>query len=177
MNSLEEIALKVAKDAFAEIYGPSTTDPDPAMVKWISENARRLVAALGAQKPVAWRHEYTSDLDSQAYHHSMMIDKNAEQLEYSMKAYNLKVVQSNSLFAAPVLPSVPEGWIDVKDRLPDTAGVFLVICDRWVQSYHPIIGVFNRDFDSPYPWSVPGTATVTHWMPLPAAPSPQEDKP
>lgn len=175
MNSLEEIALKVAKDAFAEIYGPSTTDPDPAMVKWISENARRLVAALGAQEPVAWRHEYTSDLDSQSYHHSMMIDKNAEQLEYSMKAYNLKVVQSNPLFAAPVLPSVPEGWQPI-ETAPKDGTSFLCCSGSW-----ETVACWNKHRDE---WccSAPGYPPYPRdeqpecWRPLPAAPSPQEDK-
>jgi len=158
MNSLEELSAKLAKKVSPDgwLCGPDS----------VEEYTRLLVAALGAQPAVS--REYQGR-DGKWYPFI------GEQHYKNTVADGTWPIRE--LFAAPVLPSVPEGWIDVKDRLPDTAGVFLVICDRGVQSYHPIIGVFNRDFDSPYPWSVPGTATVTHWMPLPAAPSPQEDNP
>lgn len=160
-ETLEQIALRVAEQIPGFIWCEGSMYEDGVLEHQAIEFAHRLVAAFGAQESTVW----VGSMNGHRYIH------------WGSSAPDFPALTGvHPLFAAPVLPSVPEGWIDVKDRLPDTAGVFLVICDRGVQSYHPIIGVFNRDFDSPYPWSVPGTATVTHWMPLPAAPSPQEEK-
>lgn len=153
MKTLEEITLEITEAInmdFADLNG----DDLPAFV---CELTRRVVAALGAQKAA-----YTFCLDEtgMAYLKGVCVSRHGDKL-----------------FTAPVLPSVQEGWTSVNDKLPDTNGAFLVICDKGIQSYHPIIGIFDRNFDSPYPWSVPGTASVTHWMQLPPAPSPQEDKP
>jgi hypothetical protein len=79
------------------------------------------------------------------------------------------------LSAAPPLPVV-QGWISVKDRLPDDGQTvaFVVDCKNpnWDHLHGRVLGGLylgtkNGGF------SVPGlTVNASHWMPLPAAPTP-----
>lgn len=65
----------------------------------------------------------------------------------------------------------PSEWVSVEDRLPDTAGEFLVV-------YHPCYGdkvtseirVGIDSFRGKTTWAKRKYQRVTHWMPLPEPP-------
>jgi hypothetical protein len=62
--------------------------------------------------------------------------------------------------------AVPEGWISVKERMP-SEGDAVLVHNETIPRAGPIIARWNG-----HGWSSKlGTADVTHWMPLPAAPS------
>ena len=74
------------------------------------------------------------------------------------------------LYASPPKQAIPEGWISTKDRLPDQLELKIKLIDgseiyAWYQS------------DGDYYWNCGGCeifideSKVTHWMPLPAAPT------
>lgn len=90
MKTLEQIALEIATDI--GLWNPEDNRPqlDPA------EFARRLVAALGAQEPVATLHD-------DGY---FVLRNVSDTLKYKAQFAGWKM----NVFAAPVLPSVPEGW-------------------------------------------------------------------
>ena len=70
---------------------------------------------------------------------------------------------------------VPDGWVSVKDRLPERAGIAGAVLafdaarpgkGVWLETIHPSWwGAYN---DALGEW----VAEVTHWQPLPAAPEP-----
>ena len=68
------------------------------------------------------------------------------------------------------LPVHPEGWISVKDRMPESSGEYLcwfgknVIHDAAIATYFETMKAFGSlEYDETYP-------NVTHWMPLPEPP-------
>lgn len=92
MNSLEEIALKITEDINLKYSDLNGDD----LALFVTELARRLVAALGAQKAVGATDDYGNP---------MAFREGEEVGEFPPRT---------KLFAAPVLPSVPEGMILVK---------------------------------------------------------------
>lgn len=68
---------------------------------------------------------------------------------------------------SPVPAALPDGWISVKERLPDDSGYFLVaLKSKYVtdMGYNKLDGWHKGDL-AEY-WQ----DKVTHWLPLPAAP-------
>lgn len=64
---------------------------------------------------------------------------------------------------------LPDGWISVKERLPEKTGYYLIACDR------PYIGKKDGINISFYQhkvknWKTTNNLHVTHWMPLPEPP-------
>ena len=54
-------------------------------------------------------------------------------------------------------------WISIKDKLPRTAGMYLVVAD-WM-------GVIEKaEFDGKSKWALNHLFEPTHWMPLPKLP-------
>lgn len=54
-------------------------------------------------------------------------------------------------------------WISVKDRLPSSPGMYLVVAE-WM-------GVIEKaEFDGKSKWSLNHLFSPTHWMPLPELP-------
>lgn len=177
MNSLEELSAKLAKKVSPDgwLCGPYA----------VEEYTRLLVAVLGAQqKPVAILQlpDPEDDRDGPWF---------------SLDDYlQLRALPAGTkLFAAPVLPIVPEGWQPI-ETAPE--GVLVVV--SWIDAddgearhnfdyledgvwsnyfneheHYMIAGVARgRSEDAPYThW----TPLPPHWSPLPAAPSPQEDSP
>ena len=76
-------------------------------------------------------------------------------------------------YLAEHLPTLtpPNEWVSVEERLPDTAGEFLVV-------YHPCYGdkvtseirVGIDSFRGKTAWAKRKYQRVTHWMPLPESP-------
>lgn len=95
MNSLEEIALKVAEEMPQGFLWSERCGWETGIVKEeVAEFARRLVAALGAQQvPIA---EVASGVWG-------------DRLIWACSDSQGSVPVGTKLFAAPVLPSVPEG--------------------------------------------------------------------
>lgn len=95
MKTLEEIALQVAKDAAMEISGASAAEMTPEAEAWSLAFARRLVAALGAQEPVAWHIKRG---------HSGAIRFHADEVEYELSPDgDWQGASVRKLYAAPVV--------------------------------------------------------------------------
>jgi hypothetical protein len=66
-----------------------------------------------------------------------------------------------------------DGWVDVKDRLPEPSEWYLVtgdvIYDR--RSENVTIAFLSKIDDKWYDIVFRGPLDVTHWMPLPSAPN------
>ena len=79
----------------------------------------------------------------------------------------------NCTFTLAPMPTLtpPNEWVSVEERLPDTAGEFLVV-------YHPCYGdkvtseirVGIDSFRGKTAWAKRKYQRVTHWMPLPESP-------
>ena len=65
----------------------------------------------------------------------------------------------------------PNEWVSVKDRLPETAGEYLVVyhpCHRDNVSAEICVGIDS--FRGKTAWAKKKYQRVTHWMPLPEPP-------
>jgi hypothetical protein len=60
------------------------------------------------------------------------------------------------------------GWISVKDRLPECGENYLVLKDDGISPYQLAIVWFDRT------WDVSNADEITHWMPLPEPPKEEE---
>lgn len=74
------------------------------------------------------------------------------------------------MLATAPQPAISDGWIAVKDRLPDTSDTVLVCAGGLV-----VIGVYEANFG----WWFMGADFgdndhATHWTPLPSAPEPRK---
>jgi hypothetical protein len=71
------------------------------------------------------------------------------------------------LYASPVLPEAPKApeWIPVSERLPDGSGEYLC----WSN-----LGFDVHRFSASLFWSETFGENITHWMPLPSAPTTEE---
>jgi hypothetical protein len=77
------------------------------------------------------------------------------------------------LYASPVLPEAPKApeWIPVSERLPVSGMYLTVIVGDDVGVSHIDVSAFTASLDA---WSIHWNEEVTHWMPLPAAPTTEE---
>jgi hypothetical protein len=74
-------------------------------------------------------------------------------------------------------------WISVDDRMPpdgdevlvcvnyDDGSAPYVMVDRWVMNREDPLGMGGRTIETGFDWDNNDPLDVTHWMPLPAAPS------
>lgn len=183
MNSLEEIAIEVAQkmdDVFLRNV--------PADV--LRSYARRLVAALGAQEPVYVIFDGEPGNEGPRFVEVETANQNSVRAgEWSDYPLNKHLARLGPFFAAPVLPSVKEGWMPIEtapkgeliaiwiartnkfgEKWSETVG------ECWLYCYHDsICGEWRTTRPSGHLRCVP-ERFVTHWMRNPAAPSPQEDK-
>lgn len=66
---------------------------------------------------------------------------------------------------------VKQGWISVKDRLPEKPGKYLVYAQHWIAGVRPIIKCELWIHDK---WDKTDAFEVTHWMPLPEPPKEEQ---
>ena len=115
-----------------------------------------------------------------------LIDANAlkESLKkYKVKGYNHKYVQGMQdaidgyfpriIDDAPTIEAEPDnGWISVKDRLPDDKERYLICTEdgRIDIAYYQPIGDKFSDYEPFWQGSCRLTTSVTHWQPLPELP-------
>lgn len=98
-----------------------------------------------------------------------------------MRAYAAEAV-ARALAASAPSREVP-GWISVKDRMPPDGDEVLVcvdyddgsepyvMVDRWVMNREDPIGMGGPTIETGFEWDNNDPLDVSHWMPLPAAPS------
>lgn len=100
------------------------------------------------------------------------------------RALGFNIGQIEEALRAVPAVSVPQ-WISVKDRLPDVAGMYIVVaCDEWCSYgegiwYDRVVVVADYSGGC-WNWNDNGTDydiddLVTHWMPLPEAPKGDAD--
>jgi hypothetical protein len=70
----------------------------------------------------------------------------------------------------PEAPKAPE-WIPVSERLPVSGMYLTVIVGDDVGVSHIDVSAFTASLDA---WSIHWNEEVTHWMPLPVAPTTEE---
>jgi hypothetical protein len=84
-----------------------------------------------------------------------------------------------ALLPHPITKPSPEGWISVKDRLPESGKRVLLACENRGILKYQVTGSYHADNKGWYvlDWSGMGEnimmtrdAVVTHWMPQPDAP-------
>lgn len=169
---------KELREAYAQF---DASHPWPTLHEAYIHAWHAAIAALGAQKPVAYVGK-NSQLFSVALHDSL-----AEVREGSAGYSLLKELRP--LFAAPVLPSVKEGWQPI-ETAPKGELIAIWIAgtnkfgERWSETigecwlycyYDSICGEWRTTRPSGHLRCAP-ERFVTHWMHTPAAPSPQEEK-
>lgn len=102
----------------------------------------------------------------------------ADKIEYFEDEQGFEITYKVDIDALPTLTQ-PNEWVSVEERLPETAGEYLVV-------YHPChwdnvsaeICVGIDSFRGKTAWAKKKYQRVTHWMPLPAPPDrcPQEGR-
>lgn len=163
MNSLEEIAIEVAQkmdDVFLRNV--------PADV--LRSYARRLVAALGAQEPVYVIFDGEPGNEGPRFVEVETANQNSVRAgEWSDYPLNKHLARLGPFFAAPVLPSVPEGMILVKTvKCPNCDDVgWYVVPGRDGEPEQE-----QCEFCETVPNSIFNISKIAR---LSAAPSPQED--
>jgi len=58
-------------------------------------------------------------------------------------------------------------WINVNDRLPETEGLYFVVCNDIIDK---VIKTLNYN-KSEQNWGIFGRTDITHWQPLPEPPT------
>lgn len=110
---------------------------------------------------VARKHEAISELDLIG---SLIMSRNPE----AIQDYVSEVA---TLYAQTKAVEPQEGWVDVKDRLPETferiGGYYVLVYGRGKLCYGDVVWVENNLFISN---DGDVTDLVTHWMPLPNSP-------
>ncbi|WP_343638945.1 DUF551 domain-containing protein [Roseateles sp.] len=99
------------------------------------------------------------------------------------KASALRASQGNYP-AAPESSSESPRWISVRDRMPpdgdevlvcvdydDGSGPYVML-DRWAMHHEDPLGMGGPTIETGFDWDNNDPHDVSHWMPLPAAPSP-----
>jgi hypothetical protein len=74
------------------------------------------------------------------------------------------ILTTEHLLGTDNSPEKPDGWISVKDRLPEGGESYLVLKDDGTSPYQLAIVWFDRT------WDFPNADEITHWMRLPAPP-------
>ena len=135
--------------------------------------------AASAWEPVAWLYE------SPMPDGSVFTGASAERLQVGMGTPPSTIEKPLYLAAPPTAQA--EGWINVKDRLPEK-NTEVLIC--FAELSIPSTGRYTASALDHEGWCYPqenhlwpgerpdfedgGSPTVTHWMPLPAAPGPAD---
>ena len=102
--------------------------------------------------------------------------------DFHISAIETEIDAAQTVDAADVMRGM---WISVKDRLPDSNGLYIVTaCDEGCSAgegiWYDTVVVTAEYYDGIWTWFEGGSeydlsGIVTHWMPLPEPP--EEDKP
>ncbi|EMJ3907573.1 DUF551 domain-containing protein [Escherichia coli] len=145
-----------------ETYGPGSNVVLPA--EEAEELARIALASLEAE-PVAWKVTFTQ-IDREYNTFTGMYSDKAEVERWVRlhKACNFRA-DITPLYTAKPVPVTPDGWIPESERMPEPYEYVLVTdgfdgCE--------VMRVNTDGYWGPAKSLYPGS--ITHWMPLPAAP-------
>lgn len=96
---------------------------------------------------------------------------------YSCQIYNDKTIETCKAALSDETFTLPDGWVSVRDRLPKNCVDVLCFFINNTLSIHQKVMCINADGE----WQgeddfIPRGEDVTHWMPLPAAPTCEKEK-
>lgn len=130
----------------------------------IEELVQKHYAEWVADKDALWTECMTKALKDQAETHAI-----------ELRAYEATVQNQAERIRQLEAERVPDGWIQVSDRLPDSDVSFLAVTDC-AGDIHistmrlPVLIAKNEKQSGEFI-----RERVTHWMPLPAAPQPKKE--